>query len=336
MKKTLIAMAAAATLATSGAAFAQATITGYMTGGYMFSTTGGAASATTGGIGADAAELYITATEDIGGGLKAGGTYGIGGLERAGGNTISAISTGYPVYGTNFEVYVSNAMGKFAVGSSRSGDYVSSGLASSGVNYYDYGDYGNFGARTRRDYVALTIPLSPALAVALAHQEPGNIVGGAAGGEGQSLQRINVIQASYTDGPIKLNTQYVSYDNQAANSDLKAANVFRLAGNYNLGVATIGAGMQRATNSSTALATNFGASVSVPLGSLTLGAMIGSRLTENFSTASANGTMGSYSVSANYALSKRTGITGQFSSWDQALSSAVKGTMGLLFLTHSF
>lgn len=337
MKKTLIAMAAAATLATSGAAFAQATITGYMSGGYMFSTTGGATATSTGGVGADTAELYITATEDIGGGLKAGGTYGIGGLERAGGNSTTAPSTGYSVYGTNFEVYVSNAMGKFAVGSTKSGDYVSGGLASSGVNYYDYGDYGNFGARSRRDYVALTIPLSPALAVALAHQEASNVVGGAAGGEGQSSQRVNVIQASYTEGPIKLNTQYISYDNQVANSDGKTANVFRLAGNYNLGVATIGAGVQRGTQSSAAIATNFGASVSVPLGSLTLGAMLGSRITEGFTAAGTfNATLPSYSVSASYALSKRTGVTGQYSNWDTAANVANKSSMGLLFLTHSF
>jgi len=336
MKKTLIAMAAAATLATSGAAFAQATISGYMSGGYMFSTTGGATSTSTGGVGADTAELYITATEDIGGGLKAGGTYGIGGLERGAGNSAVGGTT-YQVYGTNFEVFVQNAAGKFAVGSTKAGDYVSAGLASAGVNYYDFGDFGNFGARSRRDYMSLSVPLTPAIGLGLAHQEAANIVGGAAGGEGQTGQRVSAIQVSYTEGPIKLNTQYLSYDNQVANSDAKTANVFRLSGNYNLGVATIGAGLQRGTQSSAAIATNIGASVSVPLGALTLGAMIGSRTTEGFTLAgTSNAALASYSISGSYALSKRTGVTGQYINWDAAANVTNKSSMGLLFLTHSF
>jgi hypothetical protein len=332
MKKTLIAMAAAATLAT---AFAQATISGYMSAGYQTSTTGGATAASAGGFGVDTAELYITAMEDIGGGLKAGGSYGIGGLERAGGNSTTAPSTGYSVYGTNFTLFVQNEMGKVSIGNAKSGDYVSGGLASSGVNYYDYGDYGNFGARSRRDYIAFEAPVGP-ITVAVAHQEAANVVGGFAGAEGSGTQRLSVIQASYAAGAIKLNTQYFNIDNQVANSNTSGANTFRLSGNYNLGVATIGAGMQRSTFTSAATATNLGASVSVPLGSLTLGAMIGSRITDNYVAAASNGTLASYSVSASYALSKRTGVTGQFSNWDPALNMAVKSSMGLLLLTHSF
>jgi len=323
MKKTLIAMAAAATLATSGAAFAQATITGYMSGGYMFTTTGGAASVSAGGVGGDTTDVYITALEDIGGGLKAGGSMSMGGLQRA------ATS----VTGGNFAVFVQNGMGKLTIASAKSGDYVSSGLASSGVNYYDYGDMGNFGARSFRDSITLEVPMSSSLTVAVAHQEPGNAGGFAgAGGEGAAIgQRLNVINVSYAEGPIKLNTQYISADNQTANSPTSSANTFRLSGNYNLGVATVGAGIQQGTSTSNSTTRNMGASVSVPMGSLTLGAMIGSRATENFTTTALNGTLASYSVSANYALSKRTGILAQYSSWDKELTSPVKGAMGLLF-----
>jgi len=338
MKKTMIALAAAASLATSGAAFAQATITGFMAAGYGVSTSGGATTATTGGFGVDTAEIYITAKEDIGGGLTAGGTMGIGGLERAAGasTTASAAIGGngaYSTYGTNYTMYVQNAMAKLTVGAVKSGDYVSGGLASSGVNYYDFGDFGNFGARSRRDIIALDVPVGP-ITLTLSHQEAANQVGEFNGAEGATGQRISIVAASYAEGAIKANTQYFTYDNQGT-GNTTAASVFRLSGNYNLGMATIGAGMQRATYDSSATGTNYGVSASVPMGPLTLGGMLGMRVTDGFAAA-ANGTLNSYSLNASYALSKRTGVTGQYSSWDKALTSTNKGSLALLLLTHSF
>ena len=111
--------------------------------------------------------------------------------------------------------------------------------------------------------------------------------------------------------------------------------MFRLSGNYNLGMAIIGAGMQRATYDSSATGTNYGVSASVPMGPVTLGGMLGMRVTDGFAAA-ANGTLNSFSLNASYALSKRTGVTGQYSSWDKALTSTNKGSLALLLLTHSF
>jgi len=357
MKKTLIALAAVAAIGTSGAAFAQATITGFMAAGYGSSTTGGATTSSAGGFGVDTAEIYITAKEDLGGGMTAGGTMGIGGLERAGGAstvpeyttktnadgsttttpnpkyTSASINGAYATYGTNYTMYVQSAAGKLTVGSVKSGDYVSSGLASSGVNYYDFGDAGNFGARSRRDIIALDLPVGP-IALTLSHQEAANQVGEFNGAEGSSGQRINIISVSYTEGKLKANTQYFTYDNQKT-GNTTAANVFRLSANYDLGMATVGGGLQRATYDSSATGTNYGLSASVPMGALTLGAMIGSRVTDGFAAA-ANGTQSSYSLNANYALSKRTGVTGQYSNWDNGVGSVNKSNMALLLLTHSF
>jgi hypothetical protein len=231
-------------------------------------------------------------------------------------------------------MYVQNAMGKLTLGSVKSGDYVSSGLASSGVNYYDFGDYGNFGARSRRDIISLDLPVGP-VALTLSHQEAANQVGVINGAEGASGQRLSIVSVSYSAGALKANTQYFTYDNQGT-GNTTASNVFRLSGNYNLGMATIGGGLQKATYDSSATGTNYGVSVSVPVGALTLGAMIGSRVTDGFAVAAANGTQASYSLNANYALSKRTGVTGQYSNWDNGVGSANKSNMGLLLLTHSF
>jgi hypothetical protein len=235
-------------------------------------------------------------------------------------------------YGTNYTMYLQSAMGKLTLGAVKSGDYVSSGLASSGVNYYDFGDKGNFGARSNRDIIALELPVGP-IALTLSHQEAGGQTGAFGGGEGSTGQRISVISATYVEGKLKSNTQYFTYDNQKT-GNTTAANVFRLSANYDLGMATVGGGMQKATYDSSATATNYGLSAAVPMGALTLGAMIGSRVTDGFAAA-ANGTQSSYSLNATYALSKRTGVTGQYSSWDNGVN-ADKSTHTLLLLTHSF
>lgn len=342
MKKTLIALATVASLVTvSGTAFAQATISGFMAFGYGGATKGktatGAvsvpvlATTSTGGLGLDTAEIYITASEDMGGGMKAGGTMGLGGMARGAG-----------FYGTNYTMYVSNATGKLTLGSVKSGDYISSGLASSGVNYYDFGDAGNFGARSSRDIIALDMPVGP-VTITLTHQEGGNLVGLAGGGEGAlsdaanliSNQRLNLIGATYAAGAAKVNTQYFTLDNQVAGSESTGANTFRLSGNYNLGVATVGAGLQKATTTYGNTATNTGLSVAVPMGAVTLGVMMGSRLTEGSATSAKNGTQSSSSLNVSYALSKRTGVTGQYSSWDNGVGGE-KSSNTLVLLTHSF
>ena len=325
MKKTLIALAAVASLATSGAAFAQATISGFMAYGYVGTAVGKnatTAASTSGGLGLDTAEMYITAKEDLGGGMTAGGTMGFGGMGR-----------GEGFYGTNYTMYVQNAMGKLTLGAVKSGDYVSSGLASSGVNYYDFGDRGNFGARASRDIMSFDTKVGP-IALTLSHQEAGGQTGWGTGGEGSTGQRINIISGTYAEGALKVNSMYFTYDNQGT-GNTTASNVFRLSGNYNLGVATIGAGLQKVTYDASATATNTGFSVAVPMGAVTLGAMVGSRVTEGFSSAAKNGTQNDSSLNVSYALSKRTGVTGQYSSWDNGVGGE-KSSNTLLLLTHSF
>ena len=276
-----------------------------------------------GGIGTDTAELYVTVKEDIGGGMTAGGTMGFGGLAR-----------GEAMYGHNYTMYVQNAMGKLTLGSTKSGDYVSSGLASSGVNYYDFGDRGNFGARSNRDTLSFDTKVGD-VNLTLSHQEAGNQTGAFGGGEGSTGQRINVIAATYVAGKLKANTTYFTYDNQIVSDQRSAANVFRLSGNYNLGVATVGGGLQKATLAAGHTGTNYGVSAAVPMGALTLGAMIGSRVTEGFTSAANNGTQASYSLTANYALSKRTVVYSQYSNWDNGVG-AEKSSMTMLLLGHSF
>ena len=342
-----------AAVAATGASFAQATITGTLAAGYGTLTSGGATATTAGGFGVDFAELYITAKEDLGGGMTAGGTYGIGGLERAGwANSNDGTASGvrkaqtYPVYGTNFNVYVQNAMFKLAVGNARAGDYVSSGLASSGVNWWDFGDYtGNFGARSRRDYIALDIPVGP-LTIGLAHQEAGNAVGEFDGAEGSTGQRLAVLNVTYAEGPVKINAAYLGFDNVAV-KDGSTESQYRLSGNFNAGVATVGAGMQMTNMKGSWTSTNYGFSAAVPVGPLTLGAMIG-QVSRSGGTEAFNGTLASYSLNASYAMSKRTSVVAQYSNWEvpsvigttiqttTTKAAATRSSMAEILLVHNF
>ena len=338
MKKTLIALAS---IAAVGAASAQVSITGYMSAGYLVITAPGAPATnlTNGGFAVDTSELYIKSSEDMGGGYKATAGMGLGGLERA--TNSRQVGYGpYAVYGHNFDIKIAGPMGAIAVGNTKSGDYASGGLGGVGVLYYDFADFGNFSARSSRDYLTVTVPVDK-ITLTASHQEAGNVTG-QGGAEGSTSQRISVGAITYADGPIAVNAQYFTYDNEVAKFDGTNANVMRLAGSYNLGMAKIGSGYQKGTASSGGTSTQFTIAASVPLGNITLGAIYGSREISGMTGAALlqNGSYTNTGLTANYQFSKRTGLIGQMSSWDGVKSAGnltpAKGGLTMLLLTHSF
>ena len=335
MKKTMIALAAVAAV---GAASAQVSITGYMSAGYIVYTAPGTGAAN-GGLTVDTSELYIKSSEDIGGGYKASGAMGLGGLERATGTTNTGYGQ-YAMYGTNFDIKIAGPMGSIATGNTKSPDYVSGGLGGVGVLYYDFGDYGNFSGRSRRDYFTVTAPVGP-VTVTASHQEAGNVAGNG-GAEGSTSQRISIGAVTYAAGPLTANATYFTYDNEVAKSDATSSNVLRLAGSYDLGMAKIGSGYQKATVSSGGTSTQFAIAGTVPMGGLTLGAIYGTREISgmNASLIAANGSYTNTGVSANYQFSKQTGLIGQYTTYDGIKSATnaapAKGSLALVLLTHSF
>ncbi len=337
MKKTLIALAS---IAAVGAASAQVSITGYMSAGYVVTTAPGtpANNLTNGGFAVDTSELYIKSSEDMGGGFKATAGMGLGGLERAT-NKNSGYGP-YTVYGHNFDIKIAGPMGSIAVGNTKSSDYASGGLGGVGVLYYDFADFGNFSGRSSRDYLTVTVPVNK-ITLTASHQEAGNVTGWG-GAEGSTSQRISIGAITYADGPIAVNAQYFTYDNEVAKSDATSSNVMRLAGSYNLGMAKIGSGYQKATVTSGGTSTQFTIAASVPMGNITLGAIYGSREISgmNATLKDANGSYTNTGLTANYQFSKRTGLIGQMSNWDGVKGTGnltpAKGSLTLLLLTHSF
>lgn len=326
-----------ATIAAVGAASAQVSITGYMSAGYVVATAQGTG-ASNGGFAVDSSELHIKSSEDLGGGYKASAAMGLGGLERA--TDANAGYGKYGIYGHNFDIKIAGPMGSIATGNTKSPDYASGGLGGVGVLYYDFADHGNFSARSRRDYFTVTAPVGP-VSVTASHQEAGNATGWG-GAEGSTSQRITIGAVTYAAGPLTLNTTYFTYDNEVAKADSTSSNVLRLAGSYDLGMAKIGSGYQKATVSSGGTSTQFTIAGTVPMGALTLGAIYGTRDISgmNATLKDANGAYTNTGVSANYQFSKQTGLTGQYTTYDGIKSAAsltpAKGALALVLLTHSF
>jgi len=351
MKKTLIALAV---LAASGASFAQATISGNLTMGYMAYSKGQAGSlgnTDTSGFGTDTSQINFNTTEDLGGGMKLDAQMRIAGADRSNSN-------GSAVVGKDaFLRLTTNGYGALTLGATKLGD-LSNGIASVGATYYQFDDLsqtskttdGLFYKRPSRDSVSYVLPIGP-VKLGVAYVEPKLSATGdtglGVGAAGSTGQRAMIYTAGYVTGPIAANLTYASFDNRD-NTQSTAKDQTRLEGAYDFGVAKVGLGYQLTAHDGVAGAkdTQILLGVSVPMGNLKLGANWGQRKSDDFIAASNNGTRTGYILGATYSLSKRTSIIGNYARWDAASGNQDVGatsTVGLntsnqfaLLLSHSF
>jgi len=368
MKKTLVALAA---LAATGA-FAQVTITGNLTMGYLqaskTTSQGAAASNTTdsSGLGVDTSEIDFAATEDLGGGWKAQANMALAGADRSG------ESGNAGVVGRNASLALTTPVGAVSLGSVRAGDYLSQGTAGVGALYYNMSELngadGLFSARTRRDTLTYTLPVSAALTLAVSHQEGANFQALGTGSAGvtsdNNAQRLNAYIAKYTAGALVVDAQLLQFDQSGsigfANAGAVAAAVAaklptitakdeqRLSASYDLGAVKLGAGIQitnytGATIGGVAQAnpkkTQTLIGVAAPLGSLNLGLNWGQRKNDDFvasGAATQDGTQTGYGLAVSYSLSKRTAILAQYNRWDAAVNATSASTATGVLLSHSF
>jgi predicted porin len=354
MKKTLIALAV---LAASGASFAQATVSGNLTMGYMAYSKGQAGSlgnTDTSGFGTDTSQINFNTTEDLGGGMKIAAQMRIAGADRSNSN-------GAAVVGKDaFLRLTTNGYGALTLGSTKLGD-LSSGIASVGATYYQFDDLSQTAAKTdglfykrpSRDSVSYALPIGP-VTLGVAYAEPklsatSGDTGLGVGTAGSDIgQRAMIYTAGYVTGPIAANLTYASFDNHRTSSESTVKDQTRLEGAYDFGVAKVGLGYQLTAMDGVAGAkdTQILLGVSVPVGSLKLGANWGQRKSDDFTAASNNGTRTGYILGATYSLSKRTSIIGNYARWDAASGNQDVGatsTVGLnasnqfaLLLSHSF
>jgi len=144
MKKSLVALAV---LAASGAVLAQVTVKGNLTAGFKAVNSGangvldGGVAAGSSGLGVDTAEITFGATEDLGGGMKAGATMGLVNVVRGAGTTAPTPGSNVLWAGNfgaaNTSLYVSGEFGRITLATARGTDYLTSGVAFVGGTYQD-------------------------------------------------------------------------------------------------------------------------------------------------------------------------------------------------------
>jgi len=328
MKKTLIALAV---LAASGASMAQVAITGTVAMGYQADTN--AANLATGGFGVDTSVVTFSASEDIGGGMKAAASLGFDGMNRkavGGGDTSISLTGGFGRVG-------------FATG--RGSDYLTGGVAGvAGIGLDDK----LFSKLVATDSMSYALPAFGPITVSFSHDEVNTLetleLGIGNGGAGasspdyvSSYQRRNVIALSYNQGAVKANVNYRMFDrvDGALNDGKNNVNNTRAAVSYNLGAAVLGAGFdQRTLVVGSRLDAVAGASI--PMGALSFGVQFGQRVTADQKTAANNGTRTSTGLKAAYALSRRTSISYQWVKFDASINPANASINQLALMSHSF
>ena len=292
MKKTLIAMAA---VAVAGVASAQVTITGNLAFGFAGDTT--SAGASTSGFGTDTANVTLSASEDLGGGLTIKGTASFENFQED-----AALA------GTGTHIILSGDFGSIDMSSDEGGDYLPiDGLASNGN-----GTIGDRITYTAPAFGPLTISVTAGDDVGVIDADVGNTVG-----------KTTTVSATYSDGPLSVNI--TSLDVNGAYASTLAGRTYAKV-SYDAGVASVSYGIIKsdlATDN-----TQTGLSVTVPMGALSVTA---ARSTSKDVGAS---TMSGTALTASYALSKRTSIAYYNESYESSGTSNVKEYSVLL--KHAF
>lgn len=326
MKKTLVALAA---LAATGA-FAQVTLTGNVTMGYEANTTGGVngvGATDASGLGTDTTAITFAASEDMGGGYKAAIKMTMDNINRSGN-----------VAGQDASLSLTTPVGQLTLATAKAADYLSGGLASVG-SYYSGWDDKVFGSRTSRDTITFAVPFGN-FTGAVTYQEAGTGLGlgagtsGTAGVTGQSLTGVSI---SYAAGAANANLTWLSFNSNAGALKDQA----RLSGNYDLGVAKLGAGYVNTNVAGTSRITDMEIAANVPMGAAYMGVSWVSRKYDDFGATS--GTATGYSLEVGYNMSKRTAVIANYARWTQTQAGLGGVTAGRdasgktqVLLSHSF
>jgi len=289
MKKTLVAIAALA----AASAFAQstATIGGEVRFGYQKGVDRTATTKATTGMALTDATIFVSATEDLGGGLVASARVQLDQASSSFGNALNRRNTSLGLRG---------GFGTIGFSNTRSGDLITRAFVA--PSNLPEGLYNTSGvvARVPIDIVQYTSPSMSGLTFNVAlveHTSDGTIV---------PTRRVTVLGGDYANGPLAAGVAYKA--SSAANggaaivAPAKKGN-FEAYATYDLGVARVGFGFDsKATSDSSNAGKNaFALGIAAPFGPATVGLNYAKR-----------GTAKVTEVAANYALSKRTSLNASF------------------------
>ncbi len=320
----------------SGAAFAQSSVslTGGIAYGYQATTTTAAAvdavAAVAGnagtaavaaknneklsGFGMDTAAIKLTVTEDLGGGLKATGVITAAGMAR-----------GNAVTGEDMSLTLAGGFGSVLVGQIEIGSGIR-GLAQAGAPVNNMEGEVLAAASAGTDIVKYSAPAMNGFTFSGSLTEAKGIATGLdTATKGTSAMTVG---AAYANGPLNVSLDTTNWNSTSTTTDSR----YRLSANYNLGVATVGAGMenQKLVGGATNKYSMVG--VSAPFGAVTVGAAF----VKNDTSATAGTKTGS-TFGASYALSKRTSLTAHYATWEATeANGAAKNKKTTVLLAHAF
>jgi len=310
MKKTLVAVAA---LALAGGAFAQSAAT--VSGKFAFAYGSGKSTAgvKSSGFGVTDGNITFAASEDLGGGMKAGASMDV----RVRGRGASGVVDGRDAY-----VYLSGGFGEIRGGSVDAQYQTLIDLAhpQQGAGLDSCNTKFNCGDAFV-DMLQYTTPSMGGLTASLMLAD----ANGAGGQQSTAATRDSVqLGLAYSNGPINAGFEYTSFGANASVGLSKSR--YRLSGNYNLGVVTLGAGYG-SEKYAAYTQKEYALGVAAPLGPVTVGL--------NYISAKSNGTTESgWEAVANYALSKRTSVMVSYRTEDA--NTANNATLFRTRLMHSF
>lgn len=296
MKKTLIALAV---LATSGASFAQVTLTGKLGFGAQRDPVNATAATPTAdpkqGLIMTDGNLTFAATEDLGGGWKAGTSMEI----RVRGRDDNLAGGGWT---RDARVTLTTPYGLLTAGSYETPTSLLNAFAGAPVELSTNAD-GNAGnntstpltARANIDAISFTAPVGPVVLTAL-YAELGRGTAGLASVPTDVPQPGNqsgitafTLAGTYSGGPLVVSADYTNYAAKRATIAIAGATTYnaadvqkfydgleryRIWGTYDFGMAKVGLGYQNVNHNA---ADQFAAGVSVPLGAFTVGLTYASR-----------------------------------------------------------
>ena len=260
------------------------------------------------------ASVKVTATEDLGGGLK---------ITAAGQFAMNA-SRGGNVTKEDSSVALAGGFGSLAFSSTRTSDTaIGANVFASWlprVSFYD-----SVSSRAATDVLSYTSPaIVPGLTLGLAQAELTE-------GVSTSDQKVTIVSANYSAGPLTVALAQKSANKLTAAQITAQAkkNNTEAAVTYDFGVARVGLGYDSATTGGTAYTskalTSYG--ISVPMGAITFGVNGAKRGDNKF-----------YDAGVNYALSKRTQVRAQFGKIDgtSSTSATYDGNQYRVGLFHTF
>jgi len=291
---------AIAALTLVGAASAQVTITGNLSGSYQKSLDG------TRGLSTSDNSIFFGVTEDLGGGSKLTASTG---FDAGGRGKDFSNSAGME----NFSMAVTGSFGGFKYANYES-DGPFAGVAISGaslpVGVFDANGVG-LGKRARQA-VTYSTPDFSGFKGALTYVTAGGqftstpqLIGTSTTAAWDSNTKV-VPALSYSKGPLKAYVEYAmfnpSYTGVASQDSVTQPTA---TVNYDFGVAAVAAGWTKPSNGDTTI----GFGVNAPIGALTVGLE-----TFSYSYSKTQGTATYTDFAVSYALSKRTSVKGRLRS----------------------